>query len=69
MFLGIDVGTGSARAGIFDATGVRLGMGVSAFPTWKPQDDFVQQSSDAIWREVVPGLAALHRQDTPCALL
>ena len=50
MFLGIDVGTGSARAGLFDAQGVRHGMGVSPFPMWKPQDDFAQQSSDAIWR-------------------
>lgn len=50
LFLGIDVGTGSARAGIFDADGLRHGMGVSPFPMWKPHDDFVQQSSEAIWR-------------------
>ncbi|MCB9598426.1 MAG: FGGY-family carbohydrate kinase, partial [Sandaracinaceae bacterium] len=50
LYLGVDVGTGSARAGIFDATGQRRGVGVSPFETWRPEEDFVEQSSDAIWR-------------------
>ena len=50
LFLGIDVGTSSARAGLFDAAGRRHGMGVAAFETWKPAEDFVEQSSDDIWR-------------------
>jgi FGGY-family pentulose kinase len=50
LYLGIDVGTASARAGIFDARGVRRGMGTASFPIWRPQDDFVQQSSAAIWQ-------------------
>ena len=50
LYLGIDVGTASARAGLFDRSGARLGMGVAAFPIWKPEEDFVQQSSEAIWR-------------------
>jgi len=49
LYLGVDVGTGSARAGLFDAGGARHGMGVAAFETWRPADDFVEQSSDAIW--------------------
>jgi FGGY-family pentulose kinase len=50
LYLGIDVGTGSARAGLFDETGKMHGMGVSPIQTWKPQEDFVEQSSDDIWR-------------------
>jgi FGGY-family pentulose kinase len=50
MYLGIDVGTGSVRAGIFDAAGEMRGMGVSPIKTGRPQHDFVEQSSDDIWR-------------------
>jgi FGGY-family pentulose kinase len=49
-YLGIDVGTGSARAGLFDERGVRVGMGTEPIQTWKPRADFVEQSSDDIWR-------------------
>lgn len=52
MFLGIDVGTGSARAGVFDATGRGHGFGVQAIRIWKPEPGFVEQSSDDIWRAV-----------------
>ena len=48
-YVGVDVGTGSARAGVFDARGTRLGMATRAIQTWKPQEDFVEQSSDDIW--------------------
>jgi len=48
-FLGIDVGTGSVRAGIFDEKGKRLGVGLSPIRMWRPQEDFVEQSSDDIW--------------------
>ncbi len=50
FYLGIDVGTGSARAGIFDAAGTRVGMGVEPIRLWRPQEDFVEQSSEDIWR-------------------
>ncbi len=49
LYLGIDVGTGSARAGLFDETGKMHGMGVCPIRTWKPEEDFVEQSSDDIW--------------------
>jgi FGGY-family pentulose kinase len=50
FYLGIDVGTGSARAGIFDASGTMRGMGVEPIQIWRPQEDFVEQSSDDIWQ-------------------
>ena len=49
FFLGIDVGTGSARAGIFASDGRMLASASRAIRMWKPQPDFVEQSSDDIW--------------------
>jgi len=48
-YIGIDVGTGSARAGVFDASGKMLGQSSHPIKMWKPQADFVEQSSDNIW--------------------
>jgi FGGY-family pentulose kinase len=51
--VGVDVGTGSARAGVFDvANGERRGMAVHPILMWKPQPDFVEQSSEDIWAAV-----------------
>ena len=49
-YLGIDVGTGSVRAGIFDRSGARAGAGVSPIEIFRPEEDFVEQSSEDIWR-------------------
>jgi FGGY-family pentulose kinase len=48
-YLGIDVGTGSARAGLFDAAGTMLGAGAHPIALHRPAEDFVEQSSDDIW--------------------
>ncbi len=50
LYLGVDVGTGSVRAGLFDGQGARRGLGVSEIRTWREGADFVEQSSDDIWR-------------------
>ncbi len=49
FFIGVDVGTGSARAGVFDRAGRGLGFGSHAIELWRPADDFVEQSSENIW--------------------
>lgn len=49
LFLGIDVGTGSARAGLFTAEGRMLASASRAIRMWKPKVDFVEQSSADIW--------------------
>ena len=50
FYLGIDVGTGSARAGIFDETGKMHGMGAHPIQIFRPEEDFAEHSSDDIWR-------------------
>ncbi len=50
VFLGIDVGTGSARAGLFDETGRMLAAATHAIRMNRPQTDFVEQSSEDIWK-------------------
>jgi len=47
--LGIDVGTGSVRAGVFDLEGNMLGVGVCPIEIWKPEEDYAEQSSENIW--------------------
>ena len=51
-FIGIDVGTGSARAGIFDVKGRRAGIAVCPITIWRPAPDFVEQSSENIWKAI-----------------
>jgi FGGY-family pentulose kinase len=50
--IGVDVGTGSARAGVFDAEGRMLGQASRAIKAWRPEADFVQQSTTDIWAAV-----------------
>jgi FGGY-family pentulose kinase len=47
--IGVDAGTGSVRAGIFDLQGRRLGYGARDITLWRPAEHFVEQSSDDIW--------------------
>jgi FGGY-family pentulose kinase len=50
--IGIDVGTGSARAGVFDGAGRMLGQASRAIQAWRPEADYVQQSTTDIWAAV-----------------
>lgn len=50
VFIGVDVGTGSARAGVFDASGKMLAHASQAIQLWYPEPEFVEQSSEDIWR-------------------
>ena len=53
-FLGIDVGTSSARAGVFDERGHLLGRASEPIEIYRPAEDFVEQSSEDIWRAAPP---------------
>jgi D-ribulokinase len=50
VFIGVDVGTGSARAGVFDANGRMLGTARQPIQTWYLPGDMVEQSSENIWQ-------------------
>ncbi len=50
VFLGIDVGTGSARTGAFDRNGKLIAKAEKPIKIWKPRPGFVEQSSEDIWK-------------------
>ena len=47
--IGIDVGTGSARAGVFDETGTLLATAKHPIRMWREAGEIVEQSSSDIW--------------------
>jgi FGGY-family pentulose kinase len=47
--IGVDVGTGSVRAGIFDLSGRMAAVSAKDVRIWRPQEFFVEQSSNDIW--------------------
>ncbi|MDE2798444.1 MAG: FGGY family carbohydrate kinase, partial [Gemmatimonadota bacterium] len=49
--IGVDVGTGSVRAGVFDLYGTMLGTASSPILEFNPKPDFYEQSSKNIWAE------------------
>jgi len=60
--IGIDVGTGSARAGVFDLKGRMAGVGVTPIQIWKPETDHAEQSSADIWRCVCQSVKTAMKQ-------
>lgn len=50
FYLGIDVGTTSARAGLFDDAGRMVGHGSDPIQIWRPAEQLAEQSSEDIWR-------------------
>lgn len=56
--IGVDVGTGSARAGVFTLEGELLGHASRKLRIWRPRPGFAQQSSGDIWDAVVQAVRA-----------
>ncbi len=52
-YIGVDVGTGSARAGVFDESGRLIACAKHAIVIWREPGAVVEQSSGDIWRAVV----------------
>lgn len=50
MLIGVDVGTGSARAGVFDRAGRLLGLGKHPVTMWTEPGEIVEQSGAQIWQ-------------------
>ncbi len=51
-YIGIDVGTGSARVGIFNQAGNLIADNKKNIHMWKLQANFVEQSSEDIWAAI-----------------
>lgn len=68
FYLGIDVGTGSARAGIFTSEGARAGLGTHPLRIFRGDGEHVEQSSEDIWQAVGEAVrAALAEACLPAA--
>ena len=48
-FIGVDVGTSSARAGVFDEKGTLLATARHPITVWHEAGNVVEQSSSEIW--------------------
>src|SRR5207244_1926368 len=57
-FIGVDVGTSSARAGVFDETGTLLSTARHPITVWHEAGDIVEQSSSDIWAACVASVRA-----------
>jgi D-ribulokinase len=57
-FVGVDVGTSSARAGVFDETGTLLSTARHPIAVWHDAGDIVEQSSSDIWAACVASVRA-----------
>ena len=51
-YIGVDVGTLSARAGVFDGAGRLIASARRPIAIWREPGEIVEQSSDDIWRAV-----------------
>lgn len=52
LFIGVDVGTGSARAGVFSASGKLLGRSEHTIAMHQPLPDHAEHDSEDIWAAV-----------------
>jgi D-ribulokinase len=57
-FIGVDVGTGSVRAGVFTSRGQLLSNARRVTATWREPGDIVEQSSADIWAATVASVRA-----------
>ena len=53
LFVGVDVGTASVRAGVFDAKGTQLSSHSQSIHVYTPEAGMFEQSSVEIWDAVV----------------
>lgn len=60
--IGVDVGTGSVRAGIYDAAGKQAGYGVCDIDMHVPQAGWAEQSSKDIWSATCRSISDALRQ-------
>ena len=66
-FIGVDVGTASARAGLFDAEGTLLATARRPIALWHEPGDIVEQSSEDIWQACAGAIRDVLKQVGPAA--
>ncbi|CAH1774468.1 unnamed protein product [Owenia fusiformis] len=49
LYIGVDVGTRSVRAALFNKAGLSIKTSVKPITIWNPKPNFYEQSSDNIW--------------------
>ena len=59
VVMAVDVGSGSARAGLFSLDGRLVGTHAASIRQWRPQAEFVEQSSSDIWAAVTAAVRAV----------
>jgi D-ribulokinase len=65
-YIGVDVGTLSARAGVFNAAGELIASARRPIVVWREPGDIVEQSSDNIWSAVTSAVReAVEASDLP----
>ena len=65
-YIGVDVGTLSARAGVFDSAGRLIASARRPIAAWREPGDIVEQSSDNIWSAVASSVReAVEASDLP----
>ena len=65
--IGVDVGTGSARAGVVDvASGKLLGVHKQDIKMWEPLPEHYEQSSDDIWDAVCACTRGVCSEEITC---
>lgn len=52
VVIGVDVGSGSARAGVFDLSGTMLAHASQEITLFRGPENYVEQSSREIWQAV-----------------
>ncbi|MGY4496309.1 ribulose kinase [Bradyrhizobium sp. GM24.11] len=57
-YIGVDVGTTSTRAGVFDEAGTLLATAKHPIRIWHEAGDIVEQSSQEIWEACVKSVRA-----------
>jgi len=61
-YIGVDVGSASARAGVFDEVGKLLGAARHPIRVWHETGDIVEQSSEDIWVACVASVRGAMRE-------
>src|SRR5438034_1305342 len=64
-FIGVDVGTSSARAGVFDEKGTLLATARHPITVWHEAGSVVEQSSSEIWAACAASVCAAMAEAAP----